>query len=79
MEAETGDARAGARLLGQVKELDSRLGAASDDALERQTLSTLEAALGPEQLASEVAAGAALPLEDAIDLALGRSESETSA
>ena len=82
LEAETGDARAGARLLGQVKELDSRLGAASDDALdalERQTLTTLEAALGPEQLASEVAAGAALPLEDAIDLALGRSASETSA
>ncbi len=47
------------------------------DALERQTLATLEAALGPERLASELAAGAALSLEDAIDLALGRSDSAT--
>jgi hypothetical protein len=31
--------------------------------------------LGPERLASELAAGAALSLEDAIDLALGRSDS----
>jgi tetratricopeptide (TPR) repeat protein len=31
-----------------------------------------EAALGPELLASELAVGAALSLEDAIDLALGR-------
>ena len=80
LEAEAGDARAGARLLGRVKELDSRLGAASDDhddALERQTLVRLEAALGPERLASELAAGAAQSLEDAIDLALGRSDSAT--
>ena len=47
------------------------------DALERQTLATLEAALGPERLASELAAGAALSLEDAIDLALERSGSAT--
>jgi predicted ATPase len=80
LEAETGEARPGARLLGLVKELDSRLGAANDDgldALERQTLARLEAALGPERLASELAAGAALSLEDAIDLALGRSDSGT--
>jgi predicted ATPase/Tfp pilus assembly protein PilF len=78
VEAEAGDACAGARLLGHVKELASRLGAATDDvddALERQMLARLEAALGPERLASELAAGAALSLEDAIDLALGRSES----
>ena len=82
LEAEAGDARAGARLLGRVKEVESRLGAANDDAyaaLERQTLARLEAALGPERLASELAAGAALSLEDAIDLALGRSDSVTRA
>ena len=63
-----------------MKELESRLGAANDDAidaLERQTLARLEAALGPERLASELAAGAALSLEDAIDLALERSDSAT--
>ena len=61
-----------------MKELESRLGAATDDmddVLERQTLARLEAAFGPERLASELAAGAALSLEDAIDLALGRSDS----
>jgi predicted ATPase/Tfp pilus assembly protein PilF len=78
LEAETGDACAGARLFGLAKELDSRLGAASDDALDqRQTLARLEASLGPDRLASELAAGAALSLEDAIDLALGRSDSVT--
>ena len=82
MEAEAGDARAGARLLGRMKEVASRLGAAGDDqddAFERQTLARLEAALGPDRLASELAAGAALSLEDAIDLALGRSDSATPA
>jgi hypothetical protein len=62
--------------------LASRLGAVNEDpdeALERQTLATLEPALGPERLASELAAGAALSLEEAIDLALGRSESATPA
>jgi predicted ATPase/Tfp pilus assembly protein PilF len=80
VEAEAGDARAGARLLGRMKELESRLGAADEDELdplERQTLARLEAALGPDGLASELAAGAALSLEDAIDLALGRSGSAT--
>jgi Tfp pilus assembly protein PilF len=80
LEAEAGDAGAGARLLGRMKELASRLGAANEDqdeVLERQTLARLEAALGPERLASELAAGAALALEDAIDLALGRSDSAT--
>ena len=80
LEAEAGDPRAAARLFGRMKELESRLGAATDDmddVLERQTLARLEAALGPERLASELAAGAALSLEDAIDLALGRSDSAT--
>ena len=80
VEAEDGDARTGARLLARTKELSSHLGAAweeEDEVLERQTLARLESALGPERLASELAAGAALSLEDAIDLALGRSESQT--
>jgi tetratricopeptide (TPR) repeat protein len=80
LEAEAGDARVGARLLGRMKELASRLGVANeheDVALERQTLARLEAALGPERLASELAAGAALSLEDAIDLALGPTDSAT--
>jgi predicted ATPase/Tfp pilus assembly protein PilF len=78
LEAEAGDAHVAARLFGRMKELESRLGAAIDDvddARERQTLARLEAVLGPERLASELAAGAALSLEDAIDLALGRSDS----
>ena len=80
LEAAAGDACTGARLLGRVKELESRLGAATDDTfvpLEREALARLEAALGPERLASELTAGAALSLEDAIDLALGRSGSAT--
>ena len=73
LEAEAGDARAGARLFGRARELASHLGAAhedEDEALQRQTLAMLESALGPERLASELSAGAALSLEDAIDLAL---------
>jgi predicted ATPase/Tfp pilus assembly protein PilF len=74
VETEVGQARVGARLFGRMTELKSHLGAANieQDDLERQTLLRLEARLGPELLASELAAGAALPLEDAIDLALGR-------
>jgi predicted ATPase len=74
-EAEAGDPSAGARLLGRMKELESRLGAANEApgaAIELQTLARLEAALGPERLTAELSAGAALSLEDAIDLALGR-------
>ena len=80
LEAEAGDARSGARLLARAKVLASRVGAAYDEgeALERrQTLARLEAALGPDQLESELAAGAALSLEDAIDLALGQSDLAT--
>jgi len=74
-EAEAGDALAAARLLGRAKELQSDLRAGRDDLaeeVERRTLARLHDALGPERLASELAAGAALSLEDAIDLALGR-------
>jgi predicted ATPase/class 3 adenylate cyclase/Tfp pilus assembly protein PilF len=79
VEAETGEARTGARLFGHTTELASRLGAAYEEAddVERQTFARLEAALGPDLLASELAAGAALSLEDAIDLALGRSDPST--
>src|SRR5262249_44491348 len=76
LETEAVDARLAARLLGRMKELAARLGVANedqDDALERRTLARRETALGPEQLASELAAGTALSLEAAIDLALGRS------
>ena len=38
-------------------------------------LARLRDALGPERLESEIAAGAAMSLEEAIDLALGRSAS----
>jgi len=79
VETEVGEARTGARLFGRMKELMSQLGAANveQDDVERQTLARLEARLGPELLASELAAGAALSLEDAIDLALGRNGSAT--
>jgi predicted ATPase/class 3 adenylate cyclase/Tfp pilus assembly protein PilF len=71
IEAEAENSRTGARLFGHAMELASRLGAAHDESelMERQTLARLEAALGPELLASELAAGAALSLQDAIDLA----------
>jgi predicted ATPase len=79
VEAETGDARTGARLVGHTTELASRLSAAYEelDDVERQTFARLEAALGPELLASELAIGAALSLDEAIDLALGRSDPTT--
>ena len=77
VEAEIGEPRTGARLFGRMKELKSQLGAANEeqDDDERATLVRLEAKLGPELLASELAAGAALSLDEAIDLALGRSGS----
>jgi predicted ATPase len=79
VETEAGDARTGARLFGRMKELMSHLGADNieQDDREQETLLSLEVRLGPELLASELAAGAALSLEDAIDLALGRSDSAT--
>jgi non-specific serine/threonine protein kinase len=75
-EGEAGDAVVAARLLGRIKKLESDLGSAEDDQgeeFERRTLATLRVTLGPERLAAELAAGAGLSLEEAIDLALGRS------
>ncbi len=74
-EAEAGDTVAAARLFGRMKELQSHLGAASawhDMGLEERMLASLRDALGPEQLASELATGAAMSHQQAIDLALGR-------
>ena len=82
LDAEAGDAQTGARLLGHAEELASRLHAASEDqdsAHMRQALTRLESALGPERLESELAAGAALSLEDAIDLGLGGGDATTPA
>jgi predicted ATPase len=79
-EVEAGDIVTGARLLGRVKKLESDLRAANDDQgedFERRTLAALRLALAPERLAAELAAGAALSLEEAIDLALGRSDVQT--
>jgi predicted ATPase/class 3 adenylate cyclase len=74
-EVETGDPVASARLLGRMQRLQSDLGAApdpSDKKFEQRTLTALRASLGPERLDAELASGATLTLEDAIDLALGR-------
>jgi predicted ATPase/Tfp pilus assembly protein PilF len=78
LDADAGDARVGARLLGYTKELALRLGSTDEPAeLERQQqlMDKLEAALGHEQLASELAAGSSLSPEDAIALALGEADS----
>jgi hypothetical protein len=59
-------------------ELSSRLGAYEEEAdVARQTSARLEAALGAKLLESELAAGAGLSLEDAVDLAVGRGDSAT--
>jgi tetratricopeptide (TPR) repeat protein len=68
--AESGAATTAARLLGSVNEEFLRLGAPNDEddgAFE----DSLREALGPDQLASEFAAGAALTRDEAIELALG--------
>ena len=70
-EAEAGDAIAAARLWGWIDAQASRLGATEDDELELE-LESLRDALGPERLTSELATGAAMSREEAIDLALGR-------
>jgi len=74
VEAEAGNPRLSARLFGHAMELASRLGASHDESevIERQTFARLEAALGPELITSELAAGAALSLEDAIELAFAQ-------
>jgi predicted ATPase len=71
--AESGEPVRGARVFGYSTELSSRLNASWEDVDEvaRLTLERLKAALGPERLESELAAGVGLSLEDAIELALG--------
>jgi non-specific serine/threonine protein kinase len=68
-EAEIGDAVAAARLFGWTKEHWRRLGAADDvEALDDDLLARVGEALGPERLAAELSAGAALSREGAINL-----------
>ena len=68
--------RVGSGLLGWVNERRSHLGAPTD-ADDIAVEDSLRDRLGPERLASELAAGAALAREEAIDLALERSDSAT--
>lgn len=73
LEALVGDVVIAARLVGWVNEQIARLGASfgpDDIALDQG----LRDELGPERLSSELAAGAALSREDAIDLALRPSD-----
>jgi len=75
-DAETDKPDTAARLLGRVRELESRLGARVDEyviELHRRALGGLMDTLGPQRLELELAAGAALSNREAIDLALGRS------
>jgi predicted ATPase/Tfp pilus assembly protein PilF len=74
-EADAGNAVAAARLLGWVNELQSRLGSPSEAGTIKLEES-LRDTLGAEPLAMELAAGAALAREDAIDLTLGGSRSK---
>ena len=75
-QADAGDAVTPARLLGWVHERLSRLCAPSD-ADDLAFEEGLRDRLGSERLASELAAGAALAREEAINLALGRSDLTT--
>ena len=71
-EAEAGDVVIAARLVGWVNGQMARLGMSADpDAIAFEA--GLRDTLAPERLSSELAAGAALTREDAIDLALRRS------
>jgi predicted ATPase len=75
-EADAGNDVIAARLLGWVKEQESRLGSPSEErTIELEE--SLRDTLGAEPLATELAAGAALAREDAIDLALGGSRSKS--
>jgi tetratricopeptide (TPR) repeat protein len=81
LEADSDNAVTAANLLGWTKVEQSRLGAGSTEheiELDDRALAKLLDALGPDQLESELAAGAAMSLEVAIGLALGRSGSEAS-
>jgi predicted ATPase/class 3 adenylate cyclase len=73
-EAALGDVGVAARLIGQTEQLNSRLGA-TDSSTEdwyAEDLAPLRAALGEDRFEAELAAGAALSLEEAVDLALGK-------
>jgi predicted ATPase len=76
-EAEAGNAVVAARLVGQSDALGSSLGAIDDNlsAERERTLASARTVLDSDRVAAELAAGAALSLEDAVDLALGRSDS----
>jgi len=76
LEAVAGDDVVAARLVGWVNEQIARLGAtggADDVVLEE----SLQDRLGPERFSAELAAGAGLTREEAIDLAVRPSDSET--
>ena len=76
LEAVAGDDVVAARLVGWVNEQIARLGAtggAEDVVLEE----SLQDRLGPERFSAELAAGAGLTREEAIDLAVRPSDSET--
>jgi tetratricopeptide (TPR) repeat protein len=69
--ARAGDPVVAARLFGRSDALWSSLGPTWHNEEEEETLAILEAALGPDCLEAELAAGAAMSQEDAIRLALG--------
>jgi predicted ATPase len=72
-EAALGDVGVAAQLIGQTKQLSSSLGATdySDEDWFIEEVAPLRAALGDDRFEAELAAGAALSFEDAVDLALG--------
>jgi predicted ATPase len=76
LEAVAGDDVVAARLVGWVNEQIARLGASSgaDDVVLEESL---QDRLGPERFSAELAAGAGLTREEAIDLAVRPSDSET--
>ena len=76
LEAVAGDGVVAARLVGWVNEQIARLGASggADDVVLEESL---QDRLGPERFSAELAAGAALTREEAIDLAVRPSDSET--
>ncbi len=72
-EAVAGDVVIAAQLVGWVNEQFARLGASADSD-DIELVESLRGRLGPERLSSELAAGAALTRQDAIDLAVGQSD-----
>jgi hypothetical protein len=78
-EVRAGNPVVAARLLGQSNALVSSLGSPYHAKEEERARATMHAALGPDGLAAELAAGAAMSVEDAVDLAFGRADSAASA